>query len=1540
MNKSIIPPTGEFGQNWPANFNLPQGGSGYISAAGWTYGNEGFIQQTFLGASIRNFSISAGFGDTSSTLSVSLVEDEYNVSDKTGLGIGDDVYHNGQNDDFIPPAVGSPVFFKFGKTFATVEQAWRPIFDAVYKTNTLNDDDTINRTKDSEFPIPLEEGVYIDLEQSNISESGNKNYSVVEQNIFKTSGYTGDRNDPANTTARGRKHIVFGGILQSYVENKGFDGNPLYSAQIVDPREILSNTAVILSNYAGSIFNNKNYFNVYGFLEYDPSDGLKQQFESLSLAGYNVGSIESSATWVSTGTKRNNILEKVVDKTTGQIFYFGNDMYRFPSSTGFNVDGLPEFFPVTGQGFSRRSEKGIPWYRVRQALNALFNYNGALPFEYLDKGFGGPINFRGYNYVVDFTGIPIEKIPQMYFLEFDQIDLLSLCQELCDVISHDLFITLLPVINHPASEFLYNLNGYYSKNDPSKIIAGIIRVDAIDRSAPPRIGVIKEYLDSLTDAGIPITNQDLGYELSNIPTDKIVAGAQEIDMYFFTSNKIRDNLQFRKFKAGQANTYEALQIEQWNLETSLKQQILPFYGFLGKDTPTIPIGFGPYQQILLDSSAVDAYGVGNYYIATELELRHALESYESWSQFLLQYNETYVEELTEDRIFWNSLPGINSSQTQYPKEFGVSAPRCVFISDRNKVDINGYPVSPCAPPYGYPLYYKRAERIGIPQAGVIKIQGEYNQVLTNLNIAEDIAKNRDELRISQGQISSLINIIKFTGKRTPEELAELAKLQSQLENLNSQIRAAENAKQEAVAIRRVVNNSSTFISSLNSLASTSAKNAKKVYDFVRGVAEKHLGKTFLVKIPTECNLNYSPIIQIENGFLQINNILAGPYGFKPLPINGNINQIYQDQNIANLRNNILATDPTSKFEHYLNYNKSFKYTYGALKGNFSPISDDWEFNYKPSADGGFFNYSIFDRNISFSDLNAIENTSRVPLAQTQLLAPMDLTNFQNNSKIKAYVRFDHSEYIDLSSIGKQNIAQQTITAAGFVPDVLEELNNINVDSNESFNQIQKRIAYENKPPSVAFVTCEVDEQFYLIPQLVQQTTPVFARQINMISRKLPPSIEKTVTNGCEGYKIVEQQPVDLFLMPQNGGVDGTKVSRLDFARYYDPTLDSNIIQTEKKYLNNQHVYAIITLPDKAIPTIDQRYMDGPFQNVNATSIKHTLTIDVVRGAPGFDQPAPFTNYAGPRIINCNNFTLSAINAANVAQQEAMRAIGFTESNRINLSQPSPVYPDLVVLPLMSMERCYGPWLSSSIFNGQTNGGIRYSDIGGKVEFVKDENLAPWNFSGYQLMNEAGALQAQFSNSLLLFSERGGFTVPDIPAGIILAKPLTGDYGPLVTSISVDVADNSVQTTIKMDLYTSRFGKLQKMKEDAIGKITRERQKINDQNNLIKRRGILKTATAVKTFDLNAIRSTTAISSFANRSPTHLVTTPRGTELMTREQIAERAGTVGNLGQAHLGNTLIQTGGIALDNQYSPASEQPHPKLPSVSNPLPEPSRFV
>jgi hypothetical protein len=357
---------------------------------------------------------------------------------------------------------------------------------------------------------------------------------------------------------------------------------------------------------------------------------------------------------------------------------------------------------------------------------------------------------------------------------------------------------------------------------------------------------------------------------------------------------------------------------------------------------------------------------------------------------------------------------------------------------------------------------------------------------------------------------------------------------------------------------------------------------------------------------------------------------------------------------------------------------------------------------------------------------------------------------------------------------------------------------------------------------------------------VTQSTEVWARKVEFVPNFGQLRIvEKRDENGC-----IVKIPVLPYQKPifwiKNGGLDGSVVNNTDFLRYYDSYTNSYLISTDSQSLDSDHVYAIITFPGVITSNIQARYRDSVATAANITKLKNLMTVDVVKGAPGFDQPP---EKHGRRIqLDCNDpaindFKMADLVSAFEVHKNTLRGLGADSPHiRISYAAPSPVYPDVVALPLVSKERCYGPWLSSAINNLDGDNRLRYSDIGGKVEFIKDENLAPWNYNGYQLMNEAGSLQAQFSNSLMLFSERGGFVIPEAPTGISLAKALK-DGGPLITSISVDVRSSEISTTIKMDLYTSRFGKLQKQKEKAIGFINRERQKIIDRTNADIRRGL-------------------------------------------------------------------------------------------------------
>lgn len=1413
---SVVPDSGFFNNNWPASGSIPSS----FSSAGWSLQDRGFVQQTFLGASIRSFSVNGGFGDTSSTLSIELVNDEYNMSDKTSLGDGDDPYHNGVADFFSPPPVGSPVFFKFGMNLATISQAYRATFDYLYKINTFSpfsevdysstfnpfDFLSLNNNQFVDFSVPPEgSGTYVDI-----------------------SAYLNGPN-------KGKYHTVFGGILQSYVQNKGPGGSPVFSAQVTDPREILSNVVLILNNYAGTVFNHQNIINIYGFLEYNLSD--------------------TALNFIKTKLPVENILTKHV-LPSGSIFFTGNDTYSNISLITTTTTPAPPYnrnttpapypntfisppitFPMTGSGFSRRGPQGIPYYRVKQALNSLMQYSMELPQEYKEKGFGGVINFRGFNYVVDFGSLP--DIPDLYYFDFDQMTMLELALEICDITSHDLFVSLLPVIDHPACSFIYNWNQTHLR-DPSKFISGIIRLDAINRSKAPQYGAIKYYIDSLAYYGIHTENQDVGFELSNITTDKFIVGSQEVDMHYFSSNADRNNLET-----------EAIG-DQWKLETSLKQQILPYYGLLGNRAVTIPRGYGAYQQILLDSTGLGANGVGSYYVATEIELRCALVSFERWKEFLKLYNDVYMESV-EDNDAEDSAALLQSvAPVNFPPvkkisdNYAVSVPRSVFQTyAENPFGSDGLPSSPCNPPYGYPLYYKRMTKIGIPEGGLVEIQGRFTSLITGLASLGSVDKTNFK-HVLNSEINKLKELLSI-GKKLNQAEANYLKMLEDLLDKAEKAKPSEIANMITLMEESVENFKPLFFSpDMSKLAKRNLENAMKVYNFVKSIAEECLGKKFLVKLPKVVNPFFDTNIKFsetENSDTGTKEYIQGPFGFKPRPITSGIGYEFLSNNIqAPIKQ--MQIDASGKRKNMMEFMlDSGTYNYklvGELNISFNPIIDQYESNYVPVNEGGFFNFDLY-RNIlsnnSIKNLNA-GGYKLLPLGVQNQLIPIDLTNFiSDNGRISAYVRFDHSENLSFEGFSPSDFAQQVITANGSIPDISNNLDNVGIDTFYSFPQDNSTTT--TQPPQLAYVKCQVDEKLYMPPKSSYQKCKVYAQKVvDTKNLKLPRKI----------YEPCEDKYLDSFSYYYSNftpTIDASEqdVRKLELNASSGILVENNnfikgkFINTQLGDLDTSNVYALITLPGRVIPTKDARFRDGPFQSCNAEKFKHYMTMDTVKGLEGFDLPLCLDKPPVSILKIYNEATIpinNRVHAFLAARKSNDSLISFGLPQLINYTFPSPVYPSLVALPLMSKDRCYGPWVSSQI---NTNYAI-YSNIGGKIDFLKDENLSPWNYCGYDLMNTAGRLQAQFSNSTMLASERGGFVIPFVPLGLSIGTALI-NAGPIITNIQVDVSDAGVRTTYKLDSYTASFGKLQKQKQDAIATISRERQKLKDEKNSLIRKGLIK-----------------------------------------------------------------------------------------------------
>ena len=225
--------------NWPEDFAIPES----LSTGGWTKDDRGYAQQTFLGASIKSFTMNAAFGDQSSSLSVELVEDEFNKSDSQPSGLGDDIYHNGLHDKFAAPFVGAPVFFKFGQHHVTIEQAYKHVFDtfswsgtmprATSPSTTESTDDRLRRlginrrytigqgfVPLSDPPAdPLEKCDGLPFESGQTISTGEAIPSLGQDEYYDVAARTVVKLDVDNEDI-GCQHLTFGGILQSYTKNQ------------------------------------------------------------------------------------------------------------------------------------------------------------------------------------------------------------------------------------------------------------------------------------------------------------------------------------------------------------------------------------------------------------------------------------------------------------------------------------------------------------------------------------------------------------------------------------------------------------------------------------------------------------------------------------------------------------------------------------------------------------------------------------------------------------------------------------------------------------------------------------------------------------------------------------------------------------------------------------------------------------------------------------------------------------------------------------------------------------------------------------------------------------------------------------------------------------------------------------------------------------------------------------------------------------------------------------------------------------------------
>lgn len=226
------------------------------------------------------------------------------------------------------------------------------------------------------------------------------------------------------------------GLVQSYVENDAINGRPTYTVQLVDPRQILDGTQLIIGDYAGPTFSVPNLINCYGYAE------------SFGVSAPN--------TTINGGT-------------------FGSPANAFGGSLS-NNNGMP-WNIIVGSLCVLTSSLGIVGNPYNPYGRLLFRNGSASGYGFIpgDTVASGGISF----YTLDLSEMPI--VPNYWRLAGTSVSLLDSISQICQDACCDFYIELVPVV--------------YSGS-----IMKVIKVRSVSRALQPTIGEISAFVSSAKNA--------------------------------------------------------------------------------------------------------------------------------------------------------------------------------------------------------------------------------------------------------------------------------------------------------------------------------------------------------------------------------------------------------------------------------------------------------------------------------------------------------------------------------------------------------------------------------------------------------------------------------------------------------------------------------------------------------------------------------------------------------------------------------------------------------------------------------------------------------------------------------------------------------------------------------------------------------------------------------------------------------------------------------------------------------------------------------
>ena len=378
-----------------------------------------YYQTRFCGASVMNFTVTAGWNEQSSELSVNLVEDCSTTNARIQYDVNLDGSIVTDADEFSEPPVGCPVYFRVGDI--------------------------------------IEDGAY-----SRNPEGG----------------------------------FEFSGLIQSWTRKMDVNGNPSYSVKITDPRIILDNSHIIVSDLGESVFvappdlnrgllATPNVINVYAWLEALDADcrnafGGYPEYIGDTPVGSLTGGFGGSG--VNERGMRWNLLKDALGCLVAGV--------RVPGVTvwGVSTDPYSPHGRLLYRGAGNKSSETTPGKVLLPGCGVL----GPGPLD--DTG-------RYARYMVDLTEIPFS--PDHYRITGPFISFSELITQVCAAAGCDYYIELLPLKTHEL----------------------VIKVRVVKRRLQPKLGSIEEYVNAQDF----VVSKTFGHELAGQSNSSFIFGAKRQD---------------------------------------------------------------------------------------------------------------------------------------------------------------------------------------------------------------------------------------------------------------------------------------------------------------------------------------------------------------------------------------------------------------------------------------------------------------------------------------------------------------------------------------------------------------------------------------------------------------------------------------------------------------------------------------------------------------------------------------------------------------------------------------------------------------------------------------------------------------------------------------------------------------------------------------------------------------------------------------------------------------------------------------------------